>query len=321
MNPPAAIPTDVPRCPVPAPGHARAGADAAGPGGAGWWLLPGAAAALAALAVLGWPTGAAAQQAGDFLGGLAQGLANAAPGSAASASFSGRVLQLIALLTVLSIAPGLLVVMTSFTRFIIVFSMLRSALGLNQTPPNMVLSAMALFMTFFVMQPVFNDAWTAGLRPLINNTITEEQALNRIGRPFKIFMFANTRPRDIVLFRDLTKPAAEQAKTLPVPPAAKTAPMPGTPAPTAQSVSWRVLVPAFMISELRRAFTIGFLIYLPFVVIDLIVASVLMSAGMMMLPPVMISLPFKVIFFVLIDGWYMLAGSLMHSYVAYAGGG
>nr|WP_238321280.1 flagellar type III secretion system pore protein FliP [Thioclava atlantica] len=257
---------------------------------------------------------AQAQEAGGLLGDLARGLNNAAPGSDAAASLSGRIIQLIALMTVLSIAPGVLVVMTSFTRFVIVFSMLRSALGLNQTPPNMVLSAMALFMTFFVMQPVFDDAWTGGLRPLLNNTVTEEQAIVGIGAPFKAFMFANTRPKDLQLFADIVRSTGKDGAS------ADPSPAPALPA-TPEEASWRTLVPAFMISELRRAFTIGFLIYLPFIAIDLIVASVLMSAGMMMLPPVMISLPFKVIFFVLIDGWYMLAGSMMQSYVAYGGGG
>jgi len=210
-------------------------------------------------------------------------------------------------MTVLSIAPGLLVVMTSFTRFIIVFSILRSALGLNQTPPNMVLSSTALFMTFFVMQPVFEDAWADGVEPLLNNNITELQALPRIATPFKLFMYANTRDNDIELFRNI---AAGKGDTT-------TAENPQT----ADDVGWRELVPAFMISELRRAFYIGFLIYLPFMAIDLIVASVLMAAGMMMMPPVLISLPFKIIFFVLIDGWYMLAGSLMESYLPMAGGG
>jgi flagellar biosynthetic protein FliP len=217
----------------------------------------------------------------------------------AGSTLSGRVIQLFALITILSIAPGLLVVTTSFTRFVIVFSMLRSALGLNQTPPNMVLNSMALFMTFFVMQPVFDDAWQGGLRPLLENTLTEEQAVREIARPFQSFMFANTREKDLVLFQDISGAEA---------PAEINGP---------EDVEWRELVPSFMISELRRAFTIGFLLYLPFIAIDLIVASVLMSAGMMMLPPVIVSLPFKVIFFVLIDGWYMLAGSLMQSYAAF----
>lgn len=244
-----------------------------------------------------------AQDAGGLLESLSGAFTDAPIGSDERATLSGRILQLIALMTVLSIAPGLLIIMTCFTGFVIVFSILRSALGLNQTPPNMVLTSMALFMTFFVMQPVFEDAWEGGLQPLLNNAITEEQAIQRVGAPFKTFMFANTRPKDLALFRDLTRRDGDtEAAALPAP-------------QTAEEAGWRELVPAFMISELRRAFTIGFLVYLPFVAIDLIVASILMSAGMMMLPPVLISLPFKIIFFVLIDGWYMLAGSLMKSYL------
>ena len=250
----------------------------------------------------------AAQDAGGILNAIGDALSDAPDGSDERATLSGRIIQIVALMTVLSLAPGFLVIMTSFTRFIIVFSMLRSALGLNQTPPNMVLTSMALFMTFFVMQPVFEDAWNDGVRPLMDNTITEEQALMRIGDPFKTFMFANTREKDIELFRGIADRNAG--------PDATPAPLPQT----AEEAGWRELVPAFMISELRRAFSIGFLIYLPFLAIDLIVASVLMSAGMMMLPPVLISLPFKVIFFVLIDGWYMLAGSLLESYAPLAGG-
>jgi len=253
---------------------------------------------------------AIAQDSGaSLLETLSGTLSDAPVGSDERATLSGNILQLIALMTVLSIAPGLLVVMTSFTRFIIVFSVLRSALGLNQTPPNIVLSSMALFMTFFVMQPVFEDAWSDGVRPLLNNTITETQAFPRVADPFKKFMFVNTRLQDIELFRDIAaRNDGTDTETLKDP-------------ETVEDVGWRELVPAFMISELRRAFYIGFLIYLPFVAIDLIVASVLMAAGMMMMPPVLISLPFKVIFFVLIDGWYMLAGSLMESYIPIAGGG
>ena len=211
-----------------------------------------------------------------------------------SGTLSGRIIQMVALMTVLSLAPGILVLMTSFTRFVIVLSMLRSALGLNQTPPNMVLSSLALFMTLFVMQPVFDDSWKDGLSPLLENEITEEQAFDRITLPFKGFMFANSREKDLLLFTNLSEVEIERLDV--------------------ESIGWRELIPAFVISELRRAFEIGFLIYLPFIAIDLIVASVLMSAGMMMLPPIMVSLPFKVIFFVLIDGWYMIAGSLIQSY-------
>jgi len=255
-------------------------------------------AAVAALVVLAGM--ASAQDAGGLLNDLAGALGEAPEGSDERATLSGRIIQLIALTTVLSVAPGLLIMMTCFTRFVIVLAILRSALGLNQTPPNIVLTSMALFMTFFVMQPVFEDAWEGGVQPLINNTLTEEEALTRIGEPFKEFMFVNTRPQDIELFQDIAA-RADGVEAAPLPEAAEEA-------------AWRSLIPAFMISELRRAFTIGFLIFLPFLAIDLIVASILMSAGMMMLPPVLISLPFKIIFFVLIDGWYMLAGSLVESY-------
>jgi flagellar biosynthetic protein FliP len=255
-------------------------------------------AALVALVVL---SGVAnGQDAGGFLDDLAGVIGDAPEGSDERATLSGRIIQLIALTTVLSIAPGLLVMMTSFTRFVIVLSILRSALGLNQTPPNIVLTSMALFMTFFVMQPVFEDSWERGVQPLINNEVSEEEAILRIGEPFKVFMFVNTRPQDIELFQDIAARAD----------GVESAPLPATP----EEAAWRSLIPAFMISELRRAFTIGFLIFLPFLAIDLIVASILMSAGMMMLPPVLIALPFKIIFFVLIDGWYMLAGSLVESY-------
>lgn len=263
-------------------------------------------AGLAPLALGLWMCSSAGLSAQESdLAGLVRDLSSGLGGETQGdgASFSGRILQIFALITVLSVAPGLLVVTTSFTRFVIVFSMLRLALGLNQTPPNMVLNAMALFMTFFVMQPVFDDAWQGGLRPLLENSLTEEQAMREIAAPFQDFMYANTRPKDLVLFQQFADPEG-----------------PTDAAATAEEAGWRVLVPAFMISELRRAFTIGFLIYLPFIAIDLIVASVLMSAGMMMLPPVIVSLPFKVIFFVLIDGWYLLAGSLMQSYSTFSGG-
>lgn len=255
------------------------------------------------------PAVAQTQELGDFLSDLSSTLSSADANSDQTTSLSGRIIQLFALVTILSIAPGLLVIMTSFTRFVIVFSMLRSALGLNQTPPNIVLNSMALFMTMFVMQPVFDDAWEAGLQPLLLNNITEEQAVERITGPFRAFMFANTRAQDLILFDNFAKKNINGGSTAEVTEL------------TMETVGFRVLVPSFMISELRRAFTIGFLLYLPFIAIDLIVASILMSAGMLMLPPVIVSLPFKVIFFVLIDGWYMLAGSLMQSYLPYAGGG
>ena len=264
-----------------------------------WTLLAGLSL------VLLWPGSPLhAQDMSGLLRDLAQGL-GAPEGN--SGPLAGRLIQMVALMTALSLAPGLLVVMTSFTRFIIVFSMLRSALGLNQSPPNVVLIALAFFMTLFVMQPVFEDAWNEGLAPMLADELDEETAFPRMIEPFHRFMAANTRDKDIALFLSLTEREAPEG--LAIDPESTAAVSPETP--------WSVLVPAFMISELKRAFTIGFLIYLPFVAIDLIVASILMGAGMMMLPPVMISLPFKVIFFVLIDGWYMLAGSLIKSYAGY----
>lgn len=231
-----------------------------------------------------------AQEAGDLLSSISSALSD----SSETSEFSGRLIQVVGLMTLLSLAPGILVLFTSFTRFVIVFSMLRSALGLNQTPPNMVITSLALFMTLFVMQPVMNKSWDDGLKPLLNDSITEEQALVRIVDPFKSFMLSNTREQDLRLFYDVSDKSKENIDVT--------------------NVGLRELVPAFVISELRRAFVIGFLIYLPFIAIDLIIASVLMSAGMMMLPPIMVSLPFKVIFFVLVDGWYMVAGSLIESF-------
>jgi flagellar biosynthetic protein FliP len=204
-----------------------------------------------------------------------------------------RAIQLIALLTILSIAPSIVVMMTSFTRIVVVLSLLRTALGTATAPPNSVIIALALFLTGFVMGPTLQAAYDAGIKPLIANEITVEQALERGGAPLKSFMQKNVRDKDLKLFMDLS----------------------GEPPPaTPEAMSMRILVPAFMISELKRAFEIGFLLFLPFLIIDLVVASVLMSMGMMMLPPVVVSLPFKLIFFVLVDGWSLVAGSLVQSY-------
>ncbi len=207
----------------------------------------------------------------------------------------GYVIQLAGLLTVLSIAPGLLIMVTSFTRFIIVFSILRAGIGLQTTPANLILISLALFMTFYVMAPTFDQAWNNGVRPLVANEITEEEALDRISDPFRTFMLNNVREEDFNLFADL---ARERGQTV----------------VTGDKVDLRILVPAFMISEIRRGFEIGFLIVLPFLVIDLVVATVTMAMGMMMLPPTVISLPFKILFFVLIDGWNLLVGSLVRSF-------
>ena len=209
------------------------------------------------------------------------------------AGLTERAIQMIALITVLSLAPSILVMMTSFTRIVVVLSLLRTALGTGTAPPNSVLMALALFLTAFIMGPAFQNAYEVGLRPLANNEISAEQAFQRSSEPFKAFMLKNVREKDLALFMDLSREAK-----------------PATP----QDVSLRVLIPAFIISELKRAFEIGFLLFLPFLIIDLVVASVLMSMGMMMLPPVVVSLPFKLIFFVLVDGWSLVAGSLVQSY-------
>jgi flagellar biosynthesis protein FliP len=204
-----------------------------------------------------------------------------------------RVLQLVALMTVLSLAPSILVMVTSFTRIVVVLSLLRTALGTATAPPNTVIISLALFLTAFVMGPAFERAYDLGVKPLVNNEITAEQAFERASDPFRAFMLKNVREKDLKLFVGMAHEAA-----------------PARP----EDLSLRVLVPAFMISELKRAFEIGFLLFLPFLVIDLVVASVLMSMGMMMLPPVVVSLPFKLIFFVLVDGWSLVAGSLVQSY-------
>ena len=215
-------------------------------------------------------------------------------------STSARILQLIALISVQSVAPGLLVTVTCFTRFIIALSFLRSGVGLPSTPSNIVLISLALFMTFFVMAPIFDRMWTEGVQPLMENRINEREAYQRMTGPLREFMQANVREKDIQLFQSIS-----QSRT-----------PPATPEASGQTVQvdMRVLVPAFMISELRRGFEIGFLIILPFLVIDLIVATLVMSMGMMMLPPTAISLPFKVLFFVLIDGWNLLVGGLVRSF-------
>jgi flagellar biosynthesis protein FliP len=194
---------------------------------------------------------------------------------------------------VLSLAPSILIMMTSFTRIVVVLSLLRTALGTATAPPNAVIVALALFLTAFVMGPALQRGYDVGIRPLMNNEITVEQAFERSSEPLKVFMQKNVREKDLALFSDLSHE-----------------PRPATP----EEMSLRILVPAFMISELKRAFEIGFLLFLPFLIIDLVVASVLMSMGMMMLPPVVVSLPFKLIFFVLVDGWSLVAGSLIQSY-------
>lgn len=246
--------------------------------GAAW--APACAGVLAVL-LLCIPTDTFAQSFNIDLGNSTEGTATA------------RLVQLIVFVTVLSLAPALLVMMTSFTRIVIVLSLLRTGLGLQQTPPNQVMIGLALFLTFFIMAPTFEKAYEEGVVPLLEESITQEVAFENMLQPFKVFMLKHTRKKDLDLFMSM---------------------QPDVVVEVAEETPLRMLIPAFMISELKRAFEIGFLVFLPFVIIDMLIASILMAMGMMMLPPVMIALPFKIIFFVLIDGWYLLAGSLVRSF-------
>ena len=242
------------------------------------WVA-GLAAIVAALSAMP----AAAQQLSLDLGGVGD-------------EFTGRVVQIILLMTVLSLAPAILVVMTSFTRIVVVLSLLRSALGVQQTPPNVVIVSLSLFLTAFVMAPTFEAAYSTGIAPLIEQEITQDEAFERTMAPLHSFMRQQVREKDLLLFVDIAQVETTNLE--------------------AEELPLRALIPAFMISELRRAFEIGFLIFVPFLVIDMVVASVLMSMGMMMLPPIIISLPFKLIFFVLVDGWNLVAESLVQSFGA-----
>lgn len=202
-------------------------------------------------------------------------------------------LQILAIMTALTFLPAILMMMTSFTRIIIVFSILRQALGLQQSPSNQILIGLALFLTFFIMQPVINQVNQDALQPYINQQIGAQEALAKTAAPFHAFMIAQTRESDIGLFVGIAK---------------------HPPIPTPEATPFSILVPAFIISELKTAFQIGFLIFIPFLVIDIVVSSVLMAMGMMMLSPLIISLPFKIMLFVLVDGWAMIVGTLAASY-------
>ncbi|MFN3574401.1 MAG: flagellar type III secretion system pore protein FliP [Phenylobacterium sp.] len=247
------------------------------------------AASLAApvtLASLAWPAVALAQAVNIDLG--------------TGAGLTERVVQLVGLLTVLSLAPSIVIMTTSFVRIVVVLSLLRTALGLQQSPPNAVIISLALFLSAIVMAPTFEQAYQDGIRPLLDQEMELPQAFEAAADPVKTFMLSQVDREDLALFVRLSR--VEQPETL-------------------QELPLRVVTPAFMISELKRAFEIGFLLFVPFLVIDLVVASVLMSMGMMMLPPVVVSLPFKLIFFVLVDGWRLVAGSLVESFQRGAGGG
>jgi flagellar biosynthetic protein FliP len=240
------------------------------------------AATLALLTTLGaliFPAMAAAQAVNINLG--------------TGAGLTDRVVQLVALLTVLSLAPSIVIMTTSFVRMVVVLSLLRTALGLQQSPPNAVIVSLALFLSAIVMAPTFQASYAAGIKPLLDKKMELPQAFNASAQPVKLFMLAQVDPADLALFVNLSHtPKPAKAADLPI----------------------HVVTPAFMISELKRSFEIGFLLFVPFLVIDLVVASVLMSMGMMMLPPVVVSLPFKLIFFVLVDGWRLVAGSLVQSF-------
>lgn len=203
------------------------------------------------------------------------------------------IVQVLILLTVLSIAPALLLMLTSFTRLVVVFSILRHAIGTQQTPPNQVLISLALFLTFFIMTPTFKAVYEQAFIPYLNKQIGDKEFLERAQKPFKDFMLKNTREKDLALFIKLRQEERPR---------------------TPDDVSFFTLVPAFMISELKTAFQIGFLLYIPFLIIDVVISSVLISMGVLMLPPMMISLPVKLLLFVLVDGWNLLVMSLVKSF-------
>jgi flagellar biosynthesis protein FliP len=210
-------------------------------------------------------------------------------GAAGQAGATARIIQITALVTLLSLAPSLLVMVTAFTRIVIVLSLLRTALGTQGAPPNTVLIGLALFLTWFVMQPVFDQSWTAGIAPMLDNKIDEIAGIKAAAEPFRTFMLHNLRGGDLSFFQDLAHAPAGDT-------------------------SWRIVMPAFLVGELRRAFEMGFLLFLPFLVIDMVVASVLMSLGMMMLPPNVVSLPFKLVFFATVDGWQLVSGGLVKTF-------
>ncbi len=250
------------------------------------WRRAAGISVLATLAAMAFPAVAAAQAINIDLG--------------TGAGLSERVVQMVGLLTVLSLAPSIVIMTTSFVRIVVVLGLLRTALGLQQSPPNSVLISLALFLTAIVMGPTFQKSYDEGIKPLMDQQMELPAAFDASAAPVKTFMLSQVDQDDLALFLRLSK-----------------TPRP----PTAQDTPLSVVTPAFMISELKRAFEIGFLLFIPFLVIDLVVASVLMSMGMMMLPPVVVSLPFKLIFFVLVDGWRLVAGSLVESFQRGAGGG
>ncbi len=253
------------------------------------WRLALVAAVAAAAAVFLAPSSAVAGAGGDSVPFIRIGTqAGASPGQVSV------VLQIFALMTVLSLAPALLIMLTSFTRIVIVFSLLRQALGTQQLPPNQVIVGISLFLTFFIMTPVWQDVNQNALQPYLNKEMSQTEALKRAAEPVRRFMFKQAREKDLALLMDVAKLSRPE---------------------TVDDIPTTVLVPAFVISELKTAFEIGFLLYVPFLILDMVVASVLLSMGMMMLPPIMVSLPFKLMLFVLADGWHLIVGSLVKSFM------
>jgi flagellar biosynthetic protein FliP len=247
----------------------------------GRWL----ACILLVLVLTGWLSAGIAEAAPPF---LSVSLDEAqAPGQVAV------VMQIFLLMTVLSLAPALLIMLTSFTRIAIVLSLLRQAMGANQLPPNQILIGLALFLTFFIMTPVWQSVNQSALKPYLQEEISQQEAFQRALTPIREFMLRHTREKDLALLVDVARMQRPQNQA---------------------AIPTQVLIPSFIISELKTAFQIGFMLYVPFLIIDMVVASVLLSMGMMMLPPIMVSLPFKLMIFVLADGWYLIVGSLVKSF-------
>ena len=204
-------------------------------------------------------------------------------------------IKILIFFTILALLPSIVIMMTSFTRIVVVFSFLKSAMGVQQAVPNQILTGLAIFLTLFIMTPVYNEMNTNAIQPYLENKITQEQAFEEAGKPLKTFMLKQTREKDLELFVEIGNVDKDNL--------------------TKENVSFTTLIPAFAISELKTAFQIGFLIYLPFLVIDMVISSILMAMGMFMLPPTMVSLPFKLILFVMVDGWYLLVKSLIQSFM------
>ena len=253
------------------------------------WLALGATLLFAALL----PGVALAQAAAEGAVNVPVLSINIAGGEGAQVEEVSSAMKIIGLMTILSLAPGIIVTLTSFTRIVIVFSFMRQALGTNQAPPNQVLVGLALFMTWFIMTPTINEINEVAYQPYTQHEISAEDALYAAAEPMRDYMLNYTREKDLALFLEASKEPKPQ---------------------TINDIPFKALVPAFMISELKTAFQIGFLIYLPFLIIDMVVASVLLAMGMMVLPPVMISLPFKLMLFVLVDGWNLLVRSLLGTF-------